>query len=359
VVGVYDPKEDVDLAAFPRAAWLRAERAVLADLDHADLGYGDPRGHPVLRRELAAWLGRTRGVRAAPDDIVVVAGVAQALALLAQVLLARGVRAMAVEDPGSHGAREELAHWGVEPVPVRVDDHGMDVDALRACGVRAALLTPAHQFPTGVVLAPDRRRALGAWACDGGLVIEDDYDAEHRYDRSPVPACHGLDPAHVVHIGSVSKTLAPGLRIGWAVLPEALREPMAHLKWMSDLGNAALPQLVLARLIATGELERHVRRVRPRQRARRDAMLAALAEHLPAARVHGIAAGMHLLVTLPGGDDRVLAARAREAGVLVQPLSQHRVAPGPAGLVLGYGAQTPDRIRHGIARLAATLSAAR
>lgn len=281
-----------DLAAFPRAAWLRAERAVLADLDHADLGYGDPRGHPVLRRELAAWLGRTRGVRAVPDDIVVVAGVAQALALLTQVLVGSGVRAMAVEDPGSHGAREELAHWGVEP------------------------------------------------------------------------ALQGLDPAHVVHIGSVSKTLAPGLRIGWAVLPEALREPVAHLKWMSDLGNAALPQLVLARLIATGELERHVRRVRPRQRARRDAMLAALAEHLPAARVHGIAAGMHLLVTLPlidlpgGGEDRELAARAREAGVLVQPLSQHRVAPGPPGLVLGYGAQTPDRIRHGIARLAATLSTA-
>jgi GntR family transcriptional regulator/MocR family aminotransferase len=220
------------------------------------------------------------------------------------------------------------------------------------------LLTPAHQFPTGVVLAPDRRRALGAWARAGGLVIEDDYDAEHRYDRSPVPALQGLDPAHVVHIGSVSKTLAPGLRIGWAVLPGSLREPVRHLKWMADLGNAVLPQLVLARLIATGELERHVRRVRPRQRARRDAMLAALAEHLPDAQVHGIAAGMHLLVTLPAGDDRELAARAREAGILVQPLSQHRVAPGPPGLVLGYGAQTPDRIRGGIARLAAALRTA-
>ncbi|MBW0134562.1 PLP-dependent aminotransferase family protein [Pseudonocardia abyssalis] len=340
-----------DLAAFPRAAWLRAEREILVGTDNADLGYGDPRGHPVLRRELAAWLGRTRGVRAAADDIVVVAGVAQALALLARVLGER--TRIAVEDPGSQGAREQIAFWGLDPVPVPVDEHGVDVDALCATGVRAALLTPAHQFPTGVVLAPDRRRALLDWARSGGLVIEDDYDAEHRYDRAPVPALQGLAPAHVVHVGSVSKTLAPGMRIGWMVLPEPLREPVAHLKSMADLGNAALPQLVLARLIATGQLERHVRRVRPRQRARRDAMLDALARHLPDARVHGVAAGMHLLVTLGAGDDRELAARARDVGVVVHALSRHRVAPGPPGLVLGYAAQPPDRIRDGIARLAA------
>lgn len=348
-----------DLAAFPRAAWLRAERAVLADLDNADLGYGDPRGHPVLRHELVGWLARTRGVRAAPDDVVVVAGVAQALALVTRALVTQGVRAVAVEDPGSVGAREEIAFWGVEPVPVPVDGHGVDVAALRASGAPVALLTPAHQFPTGVVLAPDRRRALLAWAADGGLVIEDDYDAEHRYDRAPVPALQGLAPSRVVHVGSTSKTLAPGMRLGWAVLPEPLREPVAQLKHHSDLGNAVLPQLVLARLVATGDLERHVRRVRPRQRARRDAMLAALARHLPDARVHGVAAGMHLLVTLPaegcaaGGDDRELADRARAAGVVVHPLSRHRVAPGPPGLVLGYAAQTPDRIHDGIARLAA------
>jgi len=346
-----------DLAAFPRAAWLRAERAVLAGLDSADLGYGDPRGHALLRRELAAWLGRTRGVLAGADDVIVVAGVAQALALLAQVLPARDVLRIAVEDPGSQGARDEVTHWGLEPVAVPVDEEGLDVAALATSGAQAVLLTPAHQFPTGVVLAPPRRRALVEWARAGGLVVEDDYDAEHRYDRAPVPALQGLAPEHVVHVGSTSKTLAPAIRIGWVVAPAALQEEIAHCKWHSDLGNAVLPQLVLARLIAAGELERHVRRVRPRQRARRDAMLDALAVHLPAAHVHGVAAGMHLLVTFPGSgaDDVELAERARDAGVRVQPLSQHRVAPGPPGLVLGYAAQTPDRIRAAIAHLATAL----
>ena len=174
-----------DLSAFPRAAWLRAERAVLAAATNADLGYGDPRGNPRLRTELAGWLGRTRGVRAGPDDIIVVNGVAQALALLSQTLVSRGVTEVAVEDPGSRGTRDELAHWGLRPVPVPVDDQGLLVDRLAASGLRAVLLTPAHQFPTGVVLSPARRRALLALS---GLVIEDDYDTEHRYDRAPVAA---------------------------------------------------------------------------------------------------------------------------------------------------------------------------
>ncbi|NMH82524.1 PLP-dependent aminotransferase family protein [Pseudonocardia xinjiangensis] len=341
-----------DLSAFPRAAWLRAERAVLGSAAAADLGYGDPRGNPVLRRELAGWLGRTRGVRADAEDIIVVAGVAQALGLLAQVLA--GERA-GIEDPGSRGTREQLAHWGVEPVPVPVDADGLDVTALARSGVRVVLVTPAHHFPTGVVLAPGRRRELLDWAAAGGLVIEDDYDAEHRYDRAPVPALQGMAPDRVAHTGSVSKTLAPGLRIGWVVAPRALQPELVARKRMTDLGNAALPQLVLAQLIASGELERHLRRVRTRQRARRDAMLAALRHHLPDARIHGVAAGLHLLVTFPPGlDDRVLAERARDSGVLVQPLSWHRVADGPPGLVLGYAAHPPGRIHDAIARLGAS-----
>ena len=347
-----------DLSAFPRAAWLRCTRAVLAEVPAAELGYGDPQGHPRLRAELARWLSRSRGVRAGAEDVVVVAGVAQALALTAQVLVERGHRDIAVEDPGSQGTREELERWGLRTRPVPVDGDGMDVDALAGTGAGVALLTPAHQFPTGVVLSPERRRALMGW---GRLVIEDDYDAEHRYDRAPVPALHGLGPDRVVYAGSVSKTLAPGLRLGWVVAPAALCAGLTRAKYMADLGNPVLDQLVFARFLASGEFERHLRRVRIRQRARRDAMLGALREHLPHAQVLGVAAGLHLLVTLPGNDtadDVALAAEADAAGVLVHPLSTHRITPGAPGLVLGYAAHPPDRIREAIARLGAAVGSA-
>ena len=340
-----------DLSAFPRAAWLRAERAVLDGSIGSDLGYGDPGGHPVLRRELAGWLARSRGVRAEPDDVIVVSGVAQALALLMQTLRADGTTEVAVEDPGSRGARDQMVHWGVRPVGVPVDDEGVRVDALRATGVDAVVLTPAHQFPTGVVLSPARRRDLLDWP---GLVIEDDYDAEHRYDRAPVAALQASAAARVAYAGSTSKSLAPGMRLGWLVAPARLRPALLAAKHASDLGNPALPQLVLARLLATGDYERHLRAVRTRQRRRRDALLDGLRSHLPAARVTGVAAGLHLVVTLPGDTpDTELALACAAEGVMVQPLSWHRHAPGPPGLVLGYAASTPDRLREAAALIAA------
>jgi len=356
-----------DLAAFPRAAWLRAERAVLATLTSADLGYGDPRGTLALRRQLAAWLARTRGIRADPDDIVVVAGVAQALALVA-IVLARSAPAaggtvrgpdVAVEDPGSRGARDQLASWGLRPCPVPVDDEGLRVDALAPSGARTVLLTPAHQFPTGVVLGPTRRRELIAWAgATDGLILEDDYDAEHRYDRAPVAAVQASAPDHVVYMGSTSKTLAPGMRLGWMIPPAALREDLIAVKHSADLGNPALSQLVLAELLATGEYERHLRRVRVRQRHRRDALLAALREHLPDARVEGVAAGLHLLITFPGDvPDEVLAQEAAAVGVRVHPLSWHRMVPGPPGLVLGYAAHPPNRLEEAARRMGNRLAA--
>jgi GntR family transcriptional regulator/MocR family aminotransferase len=351
-----------DLSAFPRAAWLRAERAVLDRVSATDLSYGDPRGNGLLRQELAGWLARTRGIRASPEDIIVVAGVAQSLALLAQTLRARATTAIAVEDPGSRGARDALTYWGLEPVPVPVDEQGLRVDELASTGLRAALLTPAHQFPTGVVLAPQRRRALLNWAANGGLVIEDDYDAEHRYDRSPVPALQACAPDHVAHTGSTSKTLAPGMRLGWLVPSHHLHADLVAAKHASDLGSPALPQLVLAHLIASGEYDRHLRLVRTRQRSRRDAVLAALREHLPQARVEGVAAGLHLLLTLPDlagdVDDTNLVDQIRRAGVLVHPLSWHRQHAGPPGLVLGYAAQPPDRLHHAVRCIAAAVQAA-
>ena len=346
-----------DLSGFPRATWLRAERWVLDRASVADLGYGDPRGSEWLRRELAGWLARTRGLRADPDGIIVVTGVAQALALLAQWLSAEGRKGIAVEDPGSRGTHDELAYWGLRPCPVPVDEHGLNTPDLVTTELRAVLLTPAHQFPTGVVLAPERRRELLDWAAAvDALIIEDDYDAEYRYDRAPVPALQASSPAHVAYAGSTSKTLAPGMRLGWLIPPARLHAGLVDAKHAADLGSPALPQLVLARLIASGELEQHIRQVRKRQRTRRDALLGALSEELPAACVQGVAAGLHLLITFPDlagvVEDTDIAERLLRAGVLVHPLSWHRQLAGPPGLVLGYAAHPPDQLREAARRIA-------
>lgn len=353
-----------DLAAFPRTSWLRAERTALAAVTPADFGYGDPQGAPALRRAVVGWLARNRGIRADPDEVVVVAGVAQGLGLLGQILRADGIRRVAVEDPGSLGARQQLEYGGHEIVPVPVDAGGLDVGALRASGTRAVLLTPAHQFPTGVVLDGERRRGLLSWAADGGVVIEDDYDAEHRYDRPPVPALRSLLPEGVYYAGSISKLLAPALRVGWLLVPPDRRDALVRAKRYADLGNGILTQLVLARLMDSGELERHLRHVRLRHRRRRDVMLRAIARHLPGAHVHGAAAGLHLMVTFgdprggargSGFRDTDLAAAALARGTKVHPLSWHRIAPGPPGLVLGYAASPAHDIDEGITTIGTAL----
>ena len=347
-----------DLSGFPRAAWLRAERAVLHRANAADLGYGDPRGSEWLRHELAGWLARTRGLRAQPEEIIIVTGVAQALALVAHWLRVRDRSDIAVENPGSRGARDHLAYWGLRPVAVQVDDDGMRADELaRLDGVRAALLTPAHQFPTGVVLGPQRRRDLLAWATSAdGILVEDDYDAEYRYDRAPVPALQASAPDHVVYAGSTSKTLAPGMRLAWVIPPAWMRVDLIAAKHASDLGSPAVPQLVLAQLIADGELEHHIRVMRKRQRARRDALLEAVHEHLPQTRVQGVAAGLHVLLTFPGLADRIadtdLADQIGRTGVLVHPLSYHCAREASPGLVMGYAAHPPDQLREAVRRVA-------
>ncbi|AUS77347.1 GntR family transcriptional regulator [Actinoalloteichus sp. AHMU CJ021] len=350
-----------DLASFPRAAWLRAERSVLATASARQLGYGPPQGVPELREQLAAWLGRSRGVVAAPDRIVVTSGVSGALSLLAQVLRDRGVDAVALEDPGAEGNRTVLGQWLPRLPPVAVDEHGLDTAALARSGAGAVLVTPAHQYPTGVVLSPARRRSLLAWAASrDGLVIEDDYDAEYRYDRAPVRAVQPLSPQTVAYTASVSKTLAPGLRLGWLVPPDHLREPLVRLRWASDLGSPVLPQLTLARLLAEGVLERHLRAMRARHRARRDAVVAALRRWLPDCPVLGVAAGLHVLVLLPTGqDDAEIAGRARAHGVLVRPLSRHRVAPGRPGLVVNYAGHHPERLDAAVGVLARVIDRSR
>ncbi|MEV8309346.1 PLP-dependent aminotransferase family protein [Streptomyces flavidovirens] len=347
-----------DLAAFPRTAWLRAERAVLKGLSASGLGYGDPRGALELRRAVANWLARNRGIRVDAGEVLITSGTAQGLGLLAQVLRDDGIRAMAVEDPGSLGARHHLRDRQLETPPVAVDAEGVRVDELRATGARAVLLTPAHQFPTGVVLGGVRRRELMRWAGEGGLIVEDDYDAEHRYDRPPVPALRSVLAERVCYAGSVSKLLAPALRVGWMLAPPKYRDALVKAKRFADLGNAVLPQLVLARLMESGEMERHLRLLRRRHRQRRDAMTAAIGEHLPGAVVHGAAAGLHLVITFESAEfaDTGLAGAALGRGVKVQPLSWHRQRPGHPGLVLGYAATPPGGIAEGVATLSEVLS---
>jgi GntR family transcriptional regulator / MocR family aminotransferase len=356
-----------DLAGFPRTAWAAALRRAALQAPAAAFNYGDPAGTPVLRAALAAYLGRVRGVVASTDGVVVVAGFSQALSLLTRALPGRHGHAVAVEDPGSPGQSGLLARSGLELVPVGVDEQGLRVDRLAATGARVVIVTPAHQFPTGVVLSPARRAALLAWArAGGGLIVEDDYDAEHRYDREPVGALQGLAPDLVAYAGSVSKTLAPALRLGWMVPPPWLRDAVAGAKHDADLGSPTLDQLALAELLESGAYDRHLRRSRARYRRRRDALVAALTRHAPALRVRGTAAGLHALVQLPPGcDEADLVRRAARAGVGVHGLADHRAAghraapdageaPDP-GLVLGYAALSETEISDGIRILASLL----
>ncbi|MFE4050396.1 PLP-dependent aminotransferase family protein [Streptomyces sp. YIM B13518] len=347
-----------DLSLFPRAAWAAAQRGVLADLPHQELGYPDPRGLPRLRTALAGLLARRRGVVADPERIVVVSGVAQASALLGSALHARGVRAVAVEDPGSPQHASLYAAAGVTAVPVPVDGEGLAMEPLRASGARAAVVTPAHQFPTGIAYSARRRTELLDWARSvDGILLEDDYDGDFRYDRAPVGALQGLDPEHVAYTGSVSKSLAPGLRLGWLLVPRGWAEEVVERKRTMDLGHPALDQALFARFLERGDYDRQLRRCQRAYRERRDALVAALGEHFPGAGVSGIAAGLHVIVTLPeryGPRERFLA-RVAEAGVAVRPLADHAYDRAPeegVRLVLGYAHVAPARIHEGVRLMA-------
>ncbi|WP_344404592.1 PLP-dependent aminotransferase family protein, partial [Dactylosporangium fulvum] len=301
-----------DLGMFPRTAWRRAYETALAGALDADFDYTDAVGVPRLRRELAGYLGRVRAALVPPEGLIVTAGVTQGLALLANALLTAGMKRVGLEDPGPAALRDHLTRLGLDVVPVPVDGEGLDVRALGRTRAKAVVVTPAHQFPTGVVLAPSRRAELVAWARRvDGLVIEDDYDAEYRYDREPVACLQGLAPDRVALVGSVSKVLAPGLRLGWLVAPQAWLPDLRAAKADADNGGPSLQQLAFAEFLAGGGYDRHLRRARRRHRERRDAAVDALRRHLPTARIGGIAAGLHLVVEPPPGvDDRAVAERA-------------------------------------------------
>ncbi len=340
-----------DLAGFPREAWLRSLRTALRDSPLSATGYGDPRGVPELREALADYLGRVRGAEADPEHTLVCTGFMQAFTLLCRALRARGVERIALEDPGWHVHRLIVENTGMQVVPVPLDEQGLRVDELARTDAAAVLVTPAHQFPTGVVMGPERRAALIEWAEDERLIVEDDYDAEYRYDRVAVGALQGLAPEHVAYIGSASKRLVPGMRLGWMLTPSWLAWELTSAKAIEDGGSEAIGQLALCDFIARGELDRHVRRMRLRYQHRREALLEALARWAPQGRVTSPgAAGLFELVVLPEGVDEPRLLRAAAArGVGMEGLSWHRFRPGgPPGVLLGYGNLSEPAIEQGV-----------
>jgi len=349
-----------DLRAFPLGRWVSTLRSVAATLPYAELGYPDPVGHPRLRQVLAGYLERVRGARVDPAQVTVCRGVADGTGRLCRALRAAGIGALAVEDPGWHRLRAAATAAGLRIVPVGVDASGLRVGDLdRDPAVRAVLVSPTHQFPTGVVLSAERRAALLAWARRvDGLILEDDYDAEFRYDRRPVGTMQGTDPSRVVLLGSLSKTLSPALGIGWTVTPPAWTGP---LRAATGPGTwpATLDQLTFAAFLQSGAYDRHLRAARKRYRLRRDRLVRALAERLPGLRPLGVAAGLHLLVHLDATVDHAgVVGRAAAAGVRVADLATYRVrddATGP-GLVLGYGNLADHQVEEAVALLAAAVT---
>ena len=352
-----------DLRAFPLGRWVSALRAVASTLPYTELGYPDASGHPRLRHVLAEYLTRVRGALVDPADVTVCRGVADGTGRVCRALRAAGIDAVAVEDPGWHRLREAAASTGLRVVPFRVDEHGLRVGDLDDDpAVRAVIVSPTHQFPTGVVLSAERRGALLDWARRvDGVILEDDYDAEFRYDRRPVGTMQGTDPSRVVLLGSLSKTLSPALGIGWMVAPPAwvgpLRAATGPPAWPSTLD-----QLAFAAFLRAGSYDRHLRAARTRYRRRRDRLVRALAGRLPDARLLGVAAGLHLLVTFDGAVDcAAVVGRAAADGMRVANLDTYRCRDGATGpgLVLGYGNLADGQVDEAVALLATTVAASR
>jgi GntR family transcriptional regulator / MocR family aminotransferase len=349
-----------DLSEFPRAAWLAAARRAITAVPSGALGYGDPRGRRALRTALASYLARARGVRVTPDRIVICSGFTQALSLLCRVLAGSGVTALAAEAYGHQHHRDVIAAQGLDLRLVPVDESGAVIDAVgRMPDAGALLLTASHQFPLGVPLAPQRRGQAAAWAARaGGVVIEDDYDGEFRYDRRAIGAMQALAPEHVVYAGTASKTLAPAVRLAWLVLPGRLLDDVVAAKSLADRHGSGLDELTLAEFIDSGAYDRHVRRSRLGYRRRRDRLIAALARAVPEVRVTGVAAGLHAVASLPPGvreADVVASAAARGLALDGMGCFLAARAVHPEALVLGYGTPPAHAFTTAVTRLCAAL----
>src|SRR5450631_1909195 len=356
-----------DLSSFPRTDWTWAIKQACTQAAAADLGYGDPRGSPVLREVLAGYLRRVRAAAASPAQMIISTGFAQGVNLVLHALARQGgVSCVAFEDPGYGSAQADetvraVLAMGIDVTYVPVDEHGLVVGDLVASGAQAVVVTPAHQSPTGEVLSPARRHALTDWARrGGGYVIEDDYDSEFRYDKEPVGALQGLAPDQVFLLGTASKALAPAVRLGWVHAPSPLASAVAAEKEMSDRGSCTLDQLALATLLTTGRYDRHLRRMRTVYAARRTALTDAFARHAPRVRLTGLAAGFHAVAQLPpGADETAVIAAARERRVGLHGIGAYRGNPdtaAPPALVVGFGNVGERAIEPAVAAVADLLS---
>jgi GntR family transcriptional regulator / MocR family aminotransferase len=353
-----------DLASFPRGDWIWATRQACGSIATLDLDYGDPRGSAVLRGVLAGYLRRVRAASADAGHMIVSTGFAQGVVLVLRALAQAGVRCVAFEDPGPGGDSSETVRAaraiGLRTVHVPVDDLGIDVTALEDSGAQAVVVTPAHQSPTGVVLAARRRHALVEWANrNDGFIVEDDYDSEFRYDREPVGVLQGLAPGRVFTIGTASKALAPAVRLGWVLAPPSLAAAVAEEKRLSDRGSSTLDQLVLAALLESGRYDRHLRRMRAVYASRRTRLIDVLARHAPGVRLTGLAAGFHAVAHLPAGAGEqavVAAAHKRRVGLYAMGSFRSPQAAGPPQLVLGFGQVGERAIEPGIAAVADLLN---
>jgi GntR family transcriptional regulator/MocR family aminotransferase len=358
----YDLRPGIpDLAAFPIGSWRRATNRVLARLPTDLLTYPDPHGWWPLRVELAGYLRRVRGVDTTPERIVVCSSAANALSLLTSALAQQGRATVGIEEPGMVGRERVISRAGGRWRTLDVDDDGVRTDQLMSSTCSAVLLSPAHQFPTGAALSLDRRAALTRWATGGGLVIEDDYDAEFRFDRTPVGAVQGLIPDQVAYIGTTSKALAPGLRLAWLALPQRLVDPVARAKLETDGGTSAPLQATFAELLAVGDYDRHLRALRRRYRRRRDDLIAALDRRLRSLPIGGAAAGLHLTLGLPDGADwPAVRAALHRRQVVTGCTDDFRAGPpgGSLQLVLGYGNLDSALVEEAVAQLARGLEEA-
>ncbi|HTQ93750.1 MAG TPA: PLP-dependent aminotransferase family protein [Streptosporangiaceae bacterium] len=350
-----------DLASFPRGDWVWAMREACREAATAELDYGDPRGSAALREVLAGYLRRVRAAAARPEDLIVCTGFAQGLNLVLEVLGQLGVGRVAFEEPGygdddTSTSVRSAGLAGAQPVRVPVDDLGLDVAALAASGARAVVVTPAHQSPTGVVLAAARRHALAEWASrHDGYIVEDDYDSEFRYDREPVGVLQGIAPDRVFTLGTVSKSLAPSVRLGWVLAPPALSGAVAGAKLLSDRGTSGLDQLALAALLRSGRYDRHLRKMRGVYARRRGVLIGALGRHAPGVRLTGLAAGFHAVAHLPdAADEDAVVAEALRRSVGLYGMAPFRAVRGaaPPQLVLGFGLTGERAIEAGIAAVA-------